>query len=169
MCRPNFKRQNRAGDNEPHAEQLRNIERMEWVPDAVCRCEFPFNKFIEVGRRFLSIVMHGPSLSKRGPRGFEHNAARSARSQWIQAKKGMKSKRNKSRIEPAAPTVVRAPEIDAYRLRHGDGASILPGAPASVWPSKLTGFCLCQRGPTSLITCTSRNSRARLSKCSIVF
>ena len=40
---------------------------------------------VRTGRRFLSDFSVG-RLSKRGPRGFEHNAAQSARFQRIQAK-----------------------------------------------------------------------------------
>ena len=103
-------------------------------------------------------------LSKRGTRGFEHNAAQSASSQWIQAKKGKKNKKRNRGLNLRQ----QLQRLTSYRLRRGIGASILPGAHASVWTSEITSFCLWKRGPIPRFCVQVGIIEERLSKCSIL-
>ena len=142
---------------------------MSLVSHAGHQCDFSF-ELITVGRRFLSVSRWGP-LSERGARGFEHNAARSTRSEWIQARNTNTNRtriRERSRGLNLRHQLSCAPEID-----------VLPTAPWG-W-SKHPTRCACVRGgfqnPRFLplkrktnvsIMCTTNDNRGKLSKDSVL-
>ena len=120
-------------------------------------------------RSSFLLYFHGRLCpSKRGPWGFEHNAAHLAHSQWIQAKKRKEEWKKKSRIE-LRQQLLCAPDID-----------FLPTAPRR-W-SKHPTRCACVnmdfrhqkflpfKTRTNIsIMCKSKESRGKLLKYSILF
>ena len=116
-------------------------------------------------RSSFRLNFHRGRLSKRGPRGFEHNAAQLARSQWIQAKKE-KNNNKRNRGSNLRQQLSCAPEIDAHGLRHGVGTS--PTRCACVSVAFQNHRFLTLKTTTNIsIMCTSRDSGGKLSKYSI--